>query len=150
VVAVIAINPPRFCHAMWMQHPAADAFRASWNEARARVDAGHGESFLNVAQPVPFVATAGGFVAKYGPSDEYDIVRVIPHVTCPALVLVGTRSAAASPAFDGLVETLEGISPRPANLTVQSVEGANTGYSGMEQVPFKRVIAWMEHLAAMR
>lgn len=150
VVAVIAINPPRFCHAMWMRHPRADAFRASWNEARARDAAGQGDSFLSVTQPVPFLATAGGFLAKYGPSDEYDIARLLPQTKCPVLVLVGTKSAAASPAFDGLVETLEGISPRPENLTVQSVEGANTGYSGMEHVPFERAVDWMERLAAIR
>ncbi|MCC7421594.1 MAG: alpha/beta fold hydrolase [Planctomycetaceae bacterium] len=147
VAAVVAINPPRFCHAVWMRHPRADAFRASWNEARGRVDSGQGGSFLSVTQPVPFVATASGFLAKYGPSDDYDIVRLVPRVICPVLILVGTRSAAASPAFEGLVETLSGLPGRPASCAVQSVEGANTGYAGMESVPFDRVVDWLKCLS---
>lgn len=147
VAAVVAINPPRFAHTLWMQHPKAEAFRASWNEARHLVATGRGNSFLCVTQPVPFVATASGFLAKYGPSDDYDIVRLLPRVECPVLVLVGTRSAADSPAFDGLVETLRGLSSWPSAHSVESVEGASTGYSGMEHVPFERVASWLGTLA---
>jgi pimeloyl-ACP methyl ester carboxylesterase len=147
VAAVVAINPPRFSHALWMQHPKADGFRASWNEARDLVATGRGNSFLSVTQPVPFVATADGFVAKYGPSDAYDIVRLLPRIECPVLVLVGTKSAADSPAFDGLVEALRGLPPSSSTLSVESVEGASTGYSGMEHVPFERFANWLGTLA---
>lgn len=143
VAAVIAINPPRFCHSRWMEHPRADAFRQAWARATDLVREGRGDAFLPVAQPVPFLATAAGFVAKYGAEDAYDVVRLLPEVSCPALVLVGSKSAATSPAFDGLAEALAPLAATNPALRVETVEGADTGYSGCEQVPFERALAWL-------
>lgn len=143
IAAIVAISPPRFCHAHWMAHPNADAFRASWRQALELVESGRGDELVDVTQPVPFLATAAGFVAKYGPHDEYDIVRLAPDVECPILALVGTRSMAASPAFDGLPDALADAAPRCRKLRVEIVEGANTGFAGLETVPFERMVRWL-------
>ena len=144
VAAIIALSPPRFCHAHWQRHRQAEGFREAWTRATALVAEGNDDALISVTQPVPFVTTAASFVAKYGPHDEYDIVRLLPEVRCPVHLLVGSRSAAASPAFDGLVNELQRIQDRVPGLAVSTIEGANTGYAGKEDVAFDPSAAWLE------
>lgn len=143
VVGVVGLSPPRFCHSLWMQHPRADAFRDAWRKACCLVRAGDGDAYLPVTQPVPFLATAAGFVAKYGPHDELDFVPRLNSIRCPALITIGTQSAAASPAFDGLAETILALPDRPNDRTVKTIEGANTGYSGSESLVWDELSAWL-------
>ncbi len=148
LAGVIALSPPRFCHDLWMTHPRAAAFRESWQQASELVPAGRGDEFLPVKQPVPFLATAAGFLAKYGPGDRFDVVRTAPSVACPALVMIGTRSAESSPAFDGLAEQLSRIAEQRSSLTVVSVSGADTGYHGHEETAFQIAWEWLTRLFA--
>ncbi len=146
VPCIVGISPPRFCHAHWMSHPKADAFRASFRAAEEFVAAGQPHALLPVKQPTPFVATAGGYVAKYGPADDYDEIRYLPRVTCPTLMIVGTQSVATSPAFDGLPAAVREVAARNTLVSLQLVEDANVNYSNQQQEPFERMRAWLDRL----
>ncbi len=83
-----------------------------------RVARRRGKSCCRFRQPMSLVMPASGFVAKYGPHDEYDIVKLLPARACPTLVLIGTESAKMLRAFDGLPaesRTHGGRSPRAAS-----------------------------------
>ena len=142
VKGVVCLSPPRFCHEHWMQHSDAEEFRRSFAEATRLVDEGRPNELLVCRQPVPFVATARGFIEKYGPDDTFDIVRLLPRVDCPVLILIGSRTVDASPAFDSLPEQLNGL----AELTPVSLEviaDADMSYSQCPDRVLASITEWL-------
>lgn len=146
VRAVIAISPPRFRHGNFMTHEKAEPFRADHQRAMRMVEAGHGDELMPVTQPLPMLLTASGFLAKYGAHDEYDIVRHLPNVDVPTMVMVGDQSARTSPAFDGLPEALDQLAEREPLLTFRLVKGADTNYRGCLDRPFLIADEWFAAL----
>lgn len=142
----IGISPPRFCHANFMHHPQADGFRADFQHAQQLVADGRGDELMTVKQPLPMLLTAEGFIAKYGPHDEYDYLHYLPKLTCPTLILIGTESVRTSPAFDGLPEELERLAVQHQHLELELIEGADTNYSACLEVPFERARQWLSEL----
>ncbi len=142
VAAVIGVSPPRFCHAEWQSSPKAQAFRDHFVRATELVEAGRGDELILVQQPLPLWLTAAGFLAKYGPHDNYDFIPLLPRLTCPTLLIVGTESVASSPAFESVPVA---VRERPAlspHLDLQLVPGANTSYSGHLTVPARLALEW--------
>lgn len=143
VACVVAISPPRFNHAMFQRHKLAGQFREDYRRADALVSRGEGEVLLQVRQPMKLVMPASSFVAKYGPHDDYDILKLLPHVQCPTLVLIGTESAKNVAAFDGLQAELERIAAERRGITVSAIEGADITYAGHMGAPFERMVDWL-------
>lgn len=143
VSCVVAISPPRFNHAHFQRHKLAGQFREDFRRADALVSRGEGEVLLQVRQPMSLVMPASGFVAKYGPHDEFDIVKLLPHVQCPTLVLIGAESARNVPAFDGLQAELERIAADRPGLKVVAIEGAEISYQGHYGAPFEHMVDWL-------
>jgi len=105
VMAVVGVSPPRFCHAEWQSSPLAQSFRDHFQLATALVAAGRGNELMCVEQPLPLYLTASGFLAKYGPHDDYDFVPLLPRLTVPTLLIFGTESVETSPAFNVRCQT---------------------------------------------
>lgn len=146
VKAVITISSPRFCHARLAAHASGAEFLSTFQRARELVEQGQPETLLPVCLPMPFVATAAGYVEKYGPQDHYDYVKFLPRVSRPVLVIVGSETVATSAAFAELPQTLAELSPSLPHVRCEVVEGANINYSGCRHVPFERAIAWLRNI----
>lgn len=140
VAAVVGVSPPRFCHAEWQSSPQAAPFREHFRRATELVESGRGDELMRVEQPLPLWLTAAGFLAKYGPHDDYDFVPLLPRLTQPTLLIVGTESVASSPAFESVPDTVRQLSQ--PQLRLQLVPGANTGYSGHLDVPGRLACEW--------
>lgn len=143
VIALVGVSPPRFCHAEWQASPKSAAFRDHFRQATELVESGRGGELLEVQQPLPMWLTAAGFVAKYGPHDEYDFVPLLTRLRCPALLIVGTESVASSPAFESTPEAVQRIQQAQPGVQLELVAGANTGYSGLLDVPARLAAAWL-------
>jgi pimeloyl-ACP methyl ester carboxylesterase len=144
VKLLIAISPPRFCHANFMAHPTAQPFRDDFARASQLVAEGRGAELITVKQPLSLELTAAGFLAKYGPHDDYDILRHLPKVNVPTLVIVGDKSVATSPAFGGLPEMLSQMSAQQKSVTFELVRGADTNYRDCLDAPFTIATAWLK------
>lgn len=149
VGCVIGISPPRFCHERFLSHPACGPFREDLQKAQAFVAQGQGHQLMSVHQPLPLLLTAEGFLAKYGPHDEYDFVKHLPNIHCPSLILVGSESVRTSPAFGGIPDDLRQLlADHPHQpLTFELIEGADTVYSTCPDKPFHRVEHWLQNVA---
>jgi pimeloyl-ACP methyl ester carboxylesterase len=143
VTRLVAISPPRFCHAHFQKHKLAGQFREDYRRADALVSRGEGETLLQVRQPLPIAMPASQFVAKYGPHDDYDIVKLLPHVGCPTLVVIGTEAAKTSAAFDGLEGELRRMAAENARLSVRAIEGADVSYAHHAGAPFEATVEWL-------
>lgn len=148
VAAVVGVSPPRFCHAEWQSSPQAVPFREHFRQATDLVDCGRGDELMRVQQPLPLWLTAAGFLAKYGPHDDYDFVPLLPRLDCPTLLIVGTESVAASPAFESVPEAVRRLHVSQPQLHLQLVPGANTGYSGHLDVPGRLACEWFASVAS--
>ncbi|MCA9066934.1 MAG: hypothetical protein KDA96_27895, partial [Planctomycetaceae bacterium] len=142
VCGIACLSPPHFCHQHWMNHQLADAFRESYQQARGFVESGRPNELMQCRQPVPFVATAAGFLAKYGPEDTYDILRLIPQLKSPSLVLLGGRTAGSSPAFDLLERRLRQMSATSPNVAFELLAGEDMSYSQQPEQPFRLISDW--------
>jgi pimeloyl-ACP methyl ester carboxylesterase len=148
VCRAIAVTPPRFCHAHWVAHPKADAFRDAFAESQRLVQSGRGAELMSIRQPMPLLITAEGFLRKYGPADDSDYVPRLPRLAVPALILVGSQSIADSPAFDSLPAALTSAGAANPRVAWQLVEGANTVYAGCADEPYRRARRWIESTRA--
>jgi pimeloyl-ACP methyl ester carboxylesterase len=146
VRALILLAAPRFSHRRMMEHPHGEAFRATWNEAQQAVARGEPEQLLTARQPLPCLMTAAGFLRKYGPDDDYDLLGLLPRIDCPILAILGSRSAEGSIAFDGLSDALRGLSEAQPNLNTELIDGANTAFTGQTEVPFAKAATWLRGL----
>ena len=146
VVAIVGLSPPRFCHAEWQTSPLGQPFREDYQRAQDLVASGRADELMLVQQPLPLWFTASGFLAKYGPHDDYDFVPLLPKLSCPTLIMVGTESIASSPAFASVPAAIAACQRSHANVQLQIVPGANTGYSGHREVPGQLTLAWMNAL----
>ncbi len=149
VRCVVGISPPRFCHQRLISHPLAQPFREDFHRAEKLVSQGQGDQLLSVRQPLPLLLTAAGFLAKYGPTDEYDFLKPLPKLGCPGLILLGSESVRTSPAFAGVPEDVVQLITEQPNLPLafELIDGANTGYSTCLGEPFRRSERWLESLA---
>ncbi len=142
VVAVVGVSPPRFCHAEWQSSPQAAAFRDHFRHATDLVASGQGDELMLVQQPLPLWLTAAGFLAKYGPHDDYDYVPLLPRLTCPTLLIVGTASVESSPAFESVPDAVRQLQTSHSQLHLQLVPGANTGYTRHLDAPARLASEW--------
>lgn len=149
VGCVVGLSPPRFCHERFLTHPACDPFREDLQKAQTLVAQGQGQQLMSVRQPLPLLLTAEGFLAKYGPHDEYDFLKHLPNLNCPGLILVGSESVRTSPAFASHPDDLRQFQRAHPNqpLTFELIEGADTGYSTCPDKPFPHFEAWLHGLA---
>jgi pimeloyl-ACP methyl ester carboxylesterase len=142
-VAIVAISPPRFCHRMYQEHPAAGGFREDYARATELVALGRGDELLQVSQPLPMWIRAGGYIQKYGPEDRYDLVRHLPQVACPVLVLLGGLTVERSPAFNSLPDDLDRLNLPPDRLAIEVIPGADMHYTNDPDEPIRRAVEWL-------
>lgn len=142
VVAVVGVSPPRFCHTEWQSSPKAIPFRDHFRRATELVESGRGDELMLVQQPLPMWLTAAGFLAKYGSHDDYDFIPLLPRLSRPTLLIVGTESVAASPAFESAPDAVQKLLPSQPQLRLHLVPGANTGYTGHLDEPARVASEW--------
>lgn len=146
VRALVMISSPRFNHDWFLSHPQADAFRDAFHRAQRAVEEGRPEDLIPMTQPMPFLATAAGILDKYGPADHYDWSRLLPHVACPVLYVLGTESPRQSIGFDGVPAVMSELCRQHLHMHLSLVEGANINYSGHHALPFERTWTWLQSL----
>lgn len=144
VARVVAISPPRFCHRQFQEDPRTQPFRDDYFRAEALIANGHGDTLMNVAQPLPLLVTAAGFVAKYGPHDNFDFLRALPNVPCPTLVVLGEETVLRSPAFHGLPGELQARTHQQPLVSFHVVAGGDINYSNDPAKPCDLAIDWLK------
>lgn len=144
VRALVMISAPRFRHSWFMQHPKADSFRLDYSRAKGMVENDQGQSLFQVTQPLPMLTTAAGFCDKYGPEDRYCWTEHARTLKTPLLYILGTKSMMQSPAFDGIVEEFEPLANLRSEWRIEIVEGGDTNYSGMLELPAEATFHWLQ------
>jgi len=144
ITRLIAISPPWLSHARFSAGRKRQLFRATLAEAQRHVDAGHGQTLMEVAFPLPYVVTAAGYLDKYGPEERYSVPKLIGDVKTPTLVTFGTEELGDGGAFHGLPEELERLAAAGASAAeVRVIAGANHQYLGCHAELAGHVLRWL-------
>jgi alpha/beta superfamily hydrolase len=133
VACVIALSPPRLSYSCFCECDPQGPFLDSFRQAETMVDVGHPGHLLEVTVPLPMAITAAGYVEKYGPEERYNFLRHVAGVGCPLLITLGSVEMANNMAFRGSVEALQSVTPRPRQMTVETVAGADHFYTGVRE-----------------
>ena len=144
VTCVVAGSPPRFSYAAFAALEDGAAFKRVAAQAQQYMDSGQPEALIDTAYPIPLLVTAAVFIEKYGPAEHYDILRHIPHVQVPLLIMVGTAEAQTMMAFQGLPPWLDKLAGEMDNLTFASIPGADHAYTHQRDYVWNVVQQWLE------
>jgi pimeloyl-ACP methyl ester carboxylesterase len=148
VACVVAGSPPRFSYTAFAALTEGEMFKRVAAQAQQYLDSGQPEALIDTAYPIPLLVTAEVFIDKYGPAEQYDILRHIPNVRVPLLVMVGTAEAQTMMAFQGLPPRLEKLAGELDHLTFASIPGADHAYTHQRDYVWNVVQQWLEAVAS--
>jgi pimeloyl-ACP methyl ester carboxylesterase len=143
VACVVAGSPPRFSYAAFAALEEGEAFKQVALQAQQHINRGHPETLIDTLYPIPLLMTAEVFIQKYGPEEKYDILKYIPNVQCPLLVMVGTAEAQTMMAFQGLPPVLGKLAGALDNMTFVTIPGADHAYTHQRDYVWGVVSQWL-------
>lgn len=146
VGGVVLLSPPRFSYQRWIVSARAAEFRAHLDRAEALVAAGRPDELFPVTMPVPFLASAASYLAKYGPDAHYDVFENLPRIGVPVLAFTGEREL-DQVEFGGHPAAYADAARHKADLVHHIVPGADHFYRGEEPWVLDAIGAWVERTA---
>jgi pimeloyl-ACP methyl ester carboxylesterase len=144
IVCLVALSPPRLSYSHFMASNQAAEFADTFRSAEHHVEAGRSGALMEVRVPLAFVVTAGGYVEKYGPSEQYNILKHISSVALPTLVTFGSAELENNMAFHGLPELLGPVTAAHSRMRLEIVAGADHFYSAQRHELTNRVAQWLQ------
>lgn len=99
VAWIVAISPPRLSYSGFLEDPRAEEFLRDYGRAHDLVRHGRSRELIEILFPLAYAISAEGYLDKYGPEERYDILKLIPRVTCPMVMTYGTAELPTSAAF---------------------------------------------------
>ncbi|MFM7070966.1 MAG: alpha/beta hydrolase family protein [Planctomycetota bacterium] len=153
VSLVAALSPPWLCYRLFQNDPNGAAFFDAITRARKHVAAGEPEALIRVQYPYPLLISAGSYVDKYGPGEQYDIVPLVPRLNCPVLFTYGQAELeTGGVAFAGVPEAVRAAARPGQAVSVAVVPGADHNYTRCAAPLAEVLLAWFagEQFAANR
>ena len=81
---------------------------------------------------------------KYGPSEEYNLLRFANQLPCPALFTFGQQELeSGSAAFTGLPESLRNLPSNGQPLESLTIADANHLYDGRREQLAHQILRWL-------
>lgn len=130
LIGVVAISPAVLSYERFVAKN-DPAFHESIGTAMSLVERGHGDTYFEAKFPFPMVFTAGAYVDKYGPGEEYNILRLMEGVNVPtAFIFGGEEVNLPTPAFFGIDREMTELARQRnwSHVRVESVPGADHSY----------------------
>jgi len=144
LAGLIAISPPCLSYSRFLQGPRRRLFERTVEKARLLVDRGAINDLIMAKYPFPLLITAAGYLDKYGPDENYNLLRFAARVACPTLYLYGqVEIDSGSRAFCGVPEALEQLTYETVRPEIRVIPGADHLYSGVLDMLTYHVCDWL-------
>lgn len=152
VACAIATSPPRFSYSDYLSRADGSQFRAYYDRARRALDENDPDGLLTITIPTSAILSARTYVDKYGPDERYDLLKLLPGVSVPILVTIGSEEGARpdSPdrfSFGGLAGKVATLAGQTPNLTFELISGADHMYTGKTDDLWSVVERWLATVA---
>lgn len=147
VYAVILCSPPLFSYRSWCETPLGPLFLKHLSEAEERLTQGD-QSLMHVRVPMDYLVSPEAYLDQYGPDERYNVLRLVPDIPGPVLVLTGTREVSERFGFAGLPEALAALTLEKADLQHVSIADGDHLYTGREEEALQIILRWLYDLPA--
>lgn len=145
---VIASSPPRFSHSAYLARNDGHIFGDQVEHAQKLADAGEMDAIFAITVPTGALMTTRTFFDKYGPEERYDIMKHLPEISHPILVLFGglEGNIPANPdrfGFGGLADGVTEFAGGTDNTSCRVIEGGDHFYTGRTDELWAAVDGWL-------
>jgi len=130
VVGLIAISPPRLSYAHFVTSPKKREFLDTYRRAELLCSVGEGHTLMDVTFPLSYTISAAGYLEKYGPAEDYNVLKLLPRIGCPVLFTYGELEVEREVAFAELPQQIAGAMTPNQSVDVAVIAGADHVYSG--------------------
>jgi pimeloyl-ACP methyl ester carboxylesterase len=145
VACLVAISPPRLSY-RWFRETAHSAELFSLlTIAREHVDSGQGHTIMDVIFPLPQIITAAGFIDKYGPDENYNVLRFAGEIAVPKLFTFGALELELA-AFAAMPDALAAIESPAGRLKIETIANANHQYIGCAEPLAARIVEFLRQV----
>jgi pimeloyl-ACP methyl ester carboxylesterase len=143
LTCIAALSPPRLSYRVFQESGDA-AFQQAIALAETLVAEGTPDELIHARFPFPLIISARSYVDKYGREERYDLVRHLPNLPCPALIVYGDQELAeGKPPFAGIDRTVAAARRDDQPLEVIVVAGADHFYNGVHSAAADLVTRWL-------
>lgn len=146
VRCLLAVSPPRLACSYFRETARGPGFLEELGRAQALVDAGGPDTLMDVRFPLPYVVTAAGYIDKYGPAERYNVLKLVPRVSCPMLFTFGSVELQYGVAFQGLPDALLALRDAGADVRVGVIAGGDHQYAGVQGELAARLKSFVDKL----
>ena len=153
VAALVAISPPRLSYAHFAESPRGPGFLEEVATAERHVAEGRPDELMSIRFPLPYVITAAGYLDKYGPAENYNLLQLVDRLPVPTLFTFGSGEVQQGIAFRGFPEALEeargagarGAEARAggARLKTVVIAGGDHHYTGVQGDLLNAIERWL-------
>jgi dienelactone hydrolase len=147
VEALAAISPPRLSYAHFAASARGPGFLEEVAAAERHVAAGRPDELMSIRFPLPYVITAAGYLDKYGPAENYNLLKLVDRLPVPTLFTFGGAEVQQGIAFRGFPEALEEARDQGAKLKTAVVAGGDHHYAGVEGDLLDSIERWLHRRA---
>lgn len=144
VQRLISLSAPSLTQRRLLGSEMGGQFREDCERAIAMIEAGLPTDLFEARAPFPLPIAPFAHQDKYGPEDRYDILRALPKLELPTLLLYGSLELASpNGAFLNLPEEINSLTNAVEYLTVEVLPGADHFYSGKSAEVAERIRHWL-------
>ena len=141
---VVAMSPPRLSYQAFMNGPDQPLFFEAMDQAQKAVQKAQFTTLLRVRFPFPLLISAASYVDKYGPDENYNLLKFAHRLSCPTLFTYGQLELRdGGVAFAGLPEALQALKYEEERPEWVTVEGADHMYKDRYDVISQLVVQWI-------
>lgn len=148
VQSVIAMSPPRFNFAEFQQRDPTGTFDTTYRRALALQQTGEANTMMAFIAPVNTIATAAAYLDKFGPADNYDVLRYLGQVPVPTLLTMGQQEDDGvlkrdQFSFKGMAQHYRMLADAVPNLAFHVIPGAEHFYRSAMRDLWATIEGWM-------
>ncbi len=138
----VLASPPRLNTERMLASERGGEFAKTLAEAQALVAAGRPDDLVHTTFPLPSIAGARAYIAKYAAGTRYDVFANLADVTCPVLAFTGDREF-GDPLFRDHPGDYETLRDRKADVEHVVVPGGDHVYRRARPFVTERLLAWV-------
>jgi pimeloyl-ACP methyl ester carboxylesterase len=143
LAAAVAISPPRLSYSHFAASPRGPGFLEEVAAAEAHIAAGRPDELMSIRFPIPYVITAAGYLDKYGPAENYNLLGLVDRLPVPTLFTFGSSEVQQGIAFRGFPDALEEARAAGARLKTVVIAGGDHHYTGVQGDLLNAVERWL-------
>jgi pimeloyl-ACP methyl ester carboxylesterase len=141
---IVAMSPPRLSYEAFMSGPRRTRFQQTIQLAEDNVARGEPDALFLARVPFPLLITAAGYLEKYGPQENYNLLRFAHRLPCPTLFTYGQLELnGPDVSFAGMPDLIRNLPHQTVIPQCTTIAGADHMYNGTFEQVWTTILDWL-------